>query len=263
LGSEPVGAAPLGYLLWSTNLELTITRWLTGRSKPTVERELQNINEAFEPFSAEQRVEQALEILPGAHVLTSSFGAQAAVMLHLVNQVIPKIPVVLIDTGYLFPETYRFVDDLTSKLNLNLKVFRSDASPAWQESRFGRLWDQGLAGIEHYNRINKQEPLDRAFQQLGAETWFSGIRRVQTPTRAQIAPIEFKRGRYKVHPLFDWTDHDVGRYLQKHQLPYHPLWDKGYLSIGDWHTTRSLAEVDSIEELRFFGFKRECGLHEG
>ena len=81
--------------------------------------------------------------------------------------VIPKIPVVLIDTGYLFPETYRFIDDLADRLKLNLKVFRSDASPASQESRFGKLWDQGLAGIEQYNRINKQEPLDRALRELG------------------------------------------------------------------------------------------------
>ena len=85
---------------------------------------------------------------------------------------------------------------------------------------------------------------------------------MQAETRAQLAPIEFKRGRYKVHPLFDWTDRDVGQYLAKHDLPYHPLWNKGYISIGDWHTTRSLSEVDSIEELRFFGLKRECGLHE-
>jgi phosphoadenosine phosphosulfate reductase len=244
-------------------LNFTFTRWLTGGGEPAYEGELQKINEAFESFSAEQRIEHAQELLPGAHVLTSSFGAQGAVMLHVVNQVIPKIPVVLIDTGYLFPETYRFVDDLTEKLDLNLKVFRSDASPAWQESRFGKLWDQGLGGIEQYNRINKQEPLDRALRELGAETWFAGLRRVQAETRAQIAPIEYKRGRYKVHPLFDWTDRDVGRYLQKHSLPYHPLWEKGYLSIGDWHTTRSLAEVDSMEELRFFGLKRECGLHEG
>ncbi len=238
-------------------------RWLTGDNKTAADDALQEINEAFVSLPAEQRVERALEILPGVHVLSSSFGAQAAVMLHLVNQVMPKIPVVLIDTGYLFPETYRFVDDLTQKLNLNLKVFRSDASPAWQESRFGRLWDQGLSGIEQYNRINKQEPMDRALRELGAETWFSGIRRVQASTRAQIAPIEFVRGRYKVHPLFDWTDHDVGRYLQKHSLTYHPLWDKGYLSIGDWHTTRSLAQVNSLEDLRFFGLKRECVLHEG
>jgi phosphoadenosine phosphosulfate reductase len=245
------------------NIRSTLTQWLTTGSTPGDENGLQKINAAFELFSTEQRVEQALELLPGAHVLTSSFGAQAAVMLHLITRVIPKIPVVLLDTGYLFPETYRFIDDLTERLSLNLKVFRSDASPAWQESRFGKLWDQGLLGIEQYNKINKQEPLDRALRELGAETWFAGLRRVQSDTRAQTAPLEFRRGRYKVHPLFDWTDRDVGRYLAKHQLPYHPLWDKGYLSIGDWHTTRSLAEVDSMEELRFFGLKRECGLHEG
>jgi phosphoadenosine phosphosulfate reductase len=249
--------------VWSMALKSTFTEWLTEGRDRADQSALQKINVAFESFSAQRRVEQAAELLPGAHVLTSSFGAQAAVMLHLVNQVIPKIPVVLIDTGYLFPETYRFVDELTEKLDLNLKVSRSDASPAWQESRFGKLWDQGLQGIEQYNRINKQEPLDRALRDLDAETWFAGLRRVQAATRAEIAPIEFKRGRYKVHPLFDWTDRDVGRYLAKHKLPYHPLWEKGYLSIGDWHTTRSLAEVDSMEELRFFGLKRECGLHEG
>jgi phosphoadenosine phosphosulfate reductase len=251
-----------GYAASVMNLRSTFTQWLTNGSEPTDELALRRINQSFESFSAEVRVEQALEILPGAHVLTSSFGVQAAVMLHLVNRVFPNVPVVLLDTGYLFPETYRFIDELTERLKLNLKVFRSDASPAWQESRFGKLWDQGLPGIEQYNKINKQEPLDRALRDLGAETWFAGLRRVQSETRTQIAPLEFKRGRYKVHPLFDWTDRDVGRYLAQHQLPYHPLWDKGYLSIGDWHTTRSLAEVDSVEELRFFGLKRECGLHE-
>jgi phosphoadenosine phosphosulfate reductase len=244
------------------SLKSAVTRWLAGGSEPVDPGALLKINTAFAALSAEQRVERAIELLPGAHVLTSSFGAQAAVMLHLVNQVLPKIPVILIDTGYLFPETYRFIDELTLRLQLNLKVVRSDASAAWQESRFGKLWDQGLEGIEQYNRINKQEPLDRALRELGAETWFAGLRRVQSDTRAQIEPIEFKRGRYKVHPLFDWTDRDVGQYLAKHVLPYHPLWEKGYLSIGDWHTTRSLAEVDSMEELRFFGLKRECGIHE-
>ena len=105
--------------------------------------------------------------------------------------------------------------------------------------------------------------MERALKELGAQTWFAGLRRVQADTRAKLEPIEFKRGRYKVHPLFDWTDRDIGQYLAKNKLPYHPLWEKGYLSIGDWHTTRSLAEVDSMEELRFFGLKRECGLHEG
>ncbi len=244
------------------NLRAILRGWLDNDSALSEREALDAINRSFESLTAPQRVEQALELLPGKHVLTSSFGAQAAVMLHLLNTRVPKIPVILIDTGYLFEETYRFIDELTEKLDLNLKIYRSEASPAWQESRFGKLWSQGLQGIERYNRMNKKEPLERALKELRAGTWFSGLRRSQAKTRTHTQAIEFKRGRYKVHPIFDWTDRDVGGYLKEHGLPYHPLWEKGYLSIGDWHTTRSLAEAGSVEELRFFGLKRECGLHE-
>ena len=74
-------------------------------------------------------------------------------------------------------------------------------------------------------------------------------------------PLEFRDGRWKVHPIFDWTDRQVFDYLRRHDLPYHPLWHEGYVSIGDWHTTRSLAEAGDVEATRFFGLKRECGLH--
>ena len=244
------------------NIKAQLSRLWSNEFGPETAPELAGLNRAIERLSASQRVERTLELLPGEHVLTSSFGAQSAVMLHLVNTVNPGVSVVLLDTGYLFPETYSFIDELTEKLKLNLKVFRAESSPAWQETRFGKLWDQGLTGIERYNRINKQEPLDRALNELHARTWFAGLRRTQAKTRARIFPIEFKRGRYKVHPLFDWSDRDIGRYLEKHHLPYHPLWKQGFVSIGDWHTTRSLAEVTSVDELRFFGLKRECGLHE-
>jgi phosphoadenosine phosphosulfate reductase len=245
-------------------MKTVVGRWVSRLASAVNDRrELERLNAAFANLAAPARVAHALEILPGAHVLSSSFGAQAAVMLHLVTRVRPEIPVVLVDTGYLFPETYRFVDALTERLKLNLKVYRSDSSPAWQETRFGKLWEQGLDGIERYNRLNKVEPMERALADLGAESWFSGLRRAQTSSRVQIQPIEHRRGRYQIHPVFDWTDRDVGRYLKTHALPYHPLWDKGYLSIGDWHTTRSLEEAGSEEGLRFFGLKRECGLHEG
>ena len=105
--------------------------------------------------------------------------------------------------------------------------------------------------------------MERALEQLGSDTWFAGLRRGQSDSRARTEPVEFRCGRYKVHPICDWTDRDVGRYLAAHDLPYHPLWEKGYLSIGDWHTTRSLPEAGSLEGLRFFGLRRECGLHEG
>jgi phosphoadenosine phosphosulfate reductase len=240
----------------------TLVRWFTVNQEVADQEALLVVNRTLESLPALQRVEQAVELLPGHHVLSSSFGAQSAVMLHMVNQVVPGIPVILVDTGYLFPETYQFIDELTQKLKLNLKTYRPAASAAWQESRYGKLWDKGLEGIEQYNKMNKKEPMERALKELRAATWFSGLRRAQAKTRENIAPVELKRGRFKVHPLFDWTDRDVGRYLKANGLPYHPLWDKGYLSIGDWHTTRSITEVDSVDQLRFFGLKRECGLHE-
>ena len=238
-----------------------LVRLLT--EEPTAARdELAALNAALVRLDALERVERSLAVLPGQHALASSFGAQAAVMLHLVTRCRPQIPVVLIDTGYLFPETYRFVDELSERLSLNLKVYRSQSSPAWQESRWGRLWEQGAEGIDRYNRLNKVEPMQRALCELGANTWFSGLRRAQGETRAQVQPVQIQQGRYKVCPLYDWTDRQVGAYLRRHGLPYHPLWEQGFVSIGDWHTTRSLAEVGTLEETRFFGLRRECGLHE-
>lgn len=219
-------------------------------------------NEAFSVMDAGARVRAALEAFPGRHVLSSSFGAQAAVSLHLLVREVPGIPVVLVDTGYLFPETYRFVDELTERLKLNLRVYRSVLSPAWQEARHGQRWNQGLEGIEAYNRENKVEPMQRALRELGAGTWFTGLRRVQAESRARTPFVQRVDGRIKVCPIADWNDRKVYEYLKANDLPYHPLWEKGYVSIGDVHTTRSLAEVDSAEETRFFGLKRECGLHE-
>jgi phosphoadenosine phosphosulfate reductase len=204
----------------------------------------------------------ALARYPGEIILSSSFGAQSAVCLHLVTRQCPQIPVVLVDTGYLFPETYRFVDELSTRLDLNLHVYRPRTSPAWQEARHGRLWEQGLAGLEHYNQLNKVEPMQRALTELGARAWISGLRRQQSRSRAGLGVLAVRNQRLKVHPLMDWTDRDVYQYLRAHDLPYHPLWERGYVSIGDIHTTRPLHEVDDPEATRFFGLKRECGLHE-
>lgn len=213
-------------------------------------------------MNAEERVANALKTLPGQHVVSSSFGAQSAVMLHLVTQQAPDIPVVFIDTGYLFPETYEFVDHLTERLHLNLQVYRPQRSAAWQESRYGQRWEQGIEGLEDYNVENKVRPMQRAIEDLRVGTWFSGLRRQQSSTRAHIAFTESSADRFKVHPIADWTDKNVYDYLKSNELPYHPLWEKGYVSIGDVHSTRPLSEVTTIDETRFRGLKRECGLHE-
>lgn len=211
---------------------------------------------------AGDRIRWALDTLPGHHMLSSSFGAQAAVMLHLMVSARPEIPVVLIDTGYLFPETYRFIDELEARLGLNLHVYRPTLSPAWQEARYGKRWQDGVEGLEAYHRDNKIEPMERALDELDVGTWFAGLRRAQSHERAATPFIETSGERWKVHPIADWSDRRVHLYLKEHDLPYHPLWDKGYVSIGDVHTTRPITEVQSAEEVRFFGLRRECGLHE-
>jgi phosphoadenosine phosphosulfate reductase len=223
---------------------------------------LAHCNQKLAKLTAQQRVEWGLDHLPGQHVLSSSFGAQSAVSLHMVTRARPDIPVVLIDTGYLFPETYRFIDELTERLALNLHVYRPPTSPAWQEARHGKRWEQGANGLADYNEENKVAPMRRALKQLAVGTWFAGLRRQQSSSRAGVAYVESPGNRWKVHPIADWTDRDVHRYLKQHGLPYHPLWDEGYISIGDVHTTRSVHEVSDIAATRFFGLQRECGLHE-
>ncbi|WP_448245499.1 phosphoadenylyl-sulfate reductase [Thalassotalea agariperforans] len=218
-------------------------------------------NEQLEQKSAVERVEWAMENLPGNFVLSSSFGIQSAVMLHMLTQVKPDIPVLLTDTGHLFPETYRFIDQLTERLNLNLQVYSAKESAAWQLARYGELWNKGLDELKQYNRMNKVEPLERGLAELGANTWFSGVRRQQSDHRKGLSVISTLRGNYKVHPIINWTNRDVHQYLTKHDLPYHPLWEEGYVSVGDTHSSKPLTLGMTEEETRFGGMARECGLH--
>lgn len=222
---------------------------------------LGRVNQELEIRTAAERIEYMLEHCSGTAVLASSFGAQSAVSLHLLTQIMPDIPVILIDTGYLFPETYQFIDELHSRLKLNLNVYRSELSPAWQEARYGKQWQKGIDGIEAYNHRNKVEPMERALNELDAQTWFSGLRRQQAKSRQNLPIVQAFKGRIKVHPIIDWTNRDVHEYLKKFNLPYHPLWHKGYVSIGDTHSTRPLSDEMSEEDTRFGGLVRECGLH--
>jgi phosphoadenosine phosphosulfate reductase len=221
---------------------------------------LAELNALLTPLNAQQRIEFAVQNLPGNPMLSSSFGIQAAVMLHLCTSVQPEMPVVLTDTGYLFPETYRFIDELTEKLKLNLRVYRSAVSPAWQEARYGQLWTSA-DGLKQYNQLNKVEPMARAQQELGVQSWFSGLRRSQSSTRADTPIVSIQRGVVKVCPIVEWSNKDIHYYLQENNLPYHPLWEQGYVSVGDVHSSRPLELGMTEEETRFNGMGRECGLH--
>ncbi len=224
--------------------------------------QLAAVNPCLERMSAVERVQWSLDYLPQQHILSSSFGAQSAVMLHLLSRFERRIPVIVIDTGYLFPETYQFIDQMVERLNVDLRVYRPLISPVWQENRFGKLWEAGVEGIRRYNRMNKVEPMSRALKELDVGTWFSGLRRSQSDSRRRISVLQHQGRAVKVHPIADWSNRDVHRYLKQHDLPYHPLWEQGYVSIGDVHTSQPLGAKMEEQDTRFFGLMRECGLHE-
>lgn len=216
----------------------------------------------FEGVSATERIAWAYQTYGDKLVLTTSFGIQSAVMLHLVTTQIPDIPVIFIDTGYLFPATYTFAQELRERLNLNLKTYIPQQTAAQQEALWGKQWEKGVEELERYNFINKVEPMNRAISELGATAWLSGLRRSQSSTRMKRPFIEQQNKILKIYPILDWNDRDIYIYLSENNLPYHPLWEQGYVSVGDWHSTKKLGEGMSEEETRFGGMKRECGLHE-
>ena len=222
---------------------------------------LSALNRWLGNLPAQERVRWALDSLAGPHALSTSFGVQSAVSLHLMTQAKPDIPVILVDTGYLFAETYRYADALSERLRLNLQIYRPTVSRAWMEARHGRLWEQGVEGLDDYNQLRKVEPMQRALHELGVRCWFAGLRRNQASTRAGIEFLELRDGRWKLHPIADWDDYDVGAYMLQHDLPEHPLVEQGYVSVGDVHTTRPLQPGMDAAETRFFGLRRECGLH--
>ena len=221
---------------------------------------LDELNALLDSQHAEQRVQWALRNGAPGFALSSSFGAQAAVMLHLVTQQQPDIPVILVDTGYLFPDTYRYADQLVQRFGIDLKVYRPQIGIAWMEARFGKLWENGIDGLQRYNQLRKVEPMQRALRELGVRSWFAGLRRSQSASRANIEFLELRDGRWKLHPIADWDDIDVATYALQHDLPEHPLSRQGYVSVGDVHTTAPLHDGDAAKT-RFFGLTRECGLH--
>jgi len=225
--------------------------------------DLDQINQELAEAKADatQVVQWASDTFVDGLVMTSSFGAQSAVMLHLVTQVVPDIPVILIDTGYLFPETYRFVEQMTKRLKLNLKVYVPQITAARMEALHGKLWDKDVEHLKQYHQYTKIEPLQRALRELKVTAWLAGLRGQQTDFRAGLRFVEKQNEQYKVHPILTWTTKDVHEYLKKHDLPYHPLYEQGYASIGDVHLTQPVTAGMSEREGRFRGLKQECGIH--
>jgi phosphoadenosine phosphosulfate reductase len=223
--------------------------------------DLDALNDRLAHTSAQGVVEWAHETFGDSIILTSSFGADSALMLHLVTRVMPRVRVVFLDTGYLFPETYRFAEELTRRFDLDVRVYSPQLTAARQEALYGKLWEGNEEDLERYHRINKVEPMDRALAELAPRAWIAGLRSQQTAFRAGLRTVELQDDIYKVHPILGWSAEDVHHYMRAHDLPYHPLRARGYRSIGDVHSTFSTEDDEDPRAGRRLGPKLECGIH--
>lgn len=218
-------------------------------------------SERLERRSPEERLAFAVERFGEELLFTSSFGAGSGVLLHLWSRVARGLPVVFIDTGFLFSETLAYRDLLVSRLGLDLRVVR----PAVSTADF--LWEHG-ADVTARDpdlccRVNKVDPL--APLRASARAWVSGLRRDQGATRREI-PILTREGDgpVKVHPLATMTAADVVEYMRRHGVPEHPLKARRYLSIGCEPCTRPVEDGEDERAGRWAGHaKTECGLHGG
>ncbi len=219
------------------------------------------------PLDAEARLAWALDTFGESFCLTTSFGIQAAALLHMISALGEArggsgVPVIWVDTGYLPEETYRYAEELCRRLPLNLRVVQSEMSPARMEALHGRLWETGkLDDITLYNKLRKVDPLDRALRERGVRCWASGVRGSQTDHRRTMTPLDPVRGLWSLHPLLSWTPKDVYYYMQRHDLPQHPLFAKGYSTVGDWHSSAADDGDRAGRSTRFGGLKQECGIH--
>lgn len=221
----------------------------------------ETLNQQFADLSAGERITHLYETFGEKAVASTSFGLQAAVMLKLISDHAPEMPVIFVDTGYNFPETYQYIDTLTQLFPVNLKPYTPLYTPAQQEARWGRRWEKSEEERAQYGLINKVEPMNRALKEHGALVWLSGIRRAQSRTRVGREFTEQQSNTLKAYPILDWPDAQIEHFMKKHALPSHPLQEKGYVTMGDWHSTKPMENGLSAEQTRFGGNKYECGLH--
>ncbi len=227
----------------------------------TVDADLDRENRALGASTPEELIAWAHVRYGERLIASTSFGATSSVMLHLIHRVAPRTPIICVDTGYLFEETYTFAEELIKRLDLDVRFYSATISPARQEALYGRLWEQGEDGVQRYLQINKVEPMQRALRDLGAEAWMAGVRAEQTEHRAGLRRIDRQDGTIKIHPILRWTSEDIASYMKEHDLPHHPLVEQGYRSIGDHHSTIPTTEEMDPRDGRILGKKRECGLH--
>ena len=226
--------------------------------------DLKELNKKLIHLSALEILEWGFDQFGNNLAFTTSFGIQSSVLLHLIqsSSLKNKVKIFWIDTGYLPKETYLYADMLINKLSLNIDILQSQISPAYMEAIYGKLWEsKEEEDINKYHQIRKIEPLEEALKKYSINCWVSGVRAQQTENRSKMKFIESIRDRLSLRPILGWNQKEIFYYMEKNKLPQHPLFAKGYSSIGDWHSSSPETEITKGRATRFGGIKQECGLH--
>ncbi len=223
-------------------------------------------NAVLDTYSPHQIVDWAAGEFGDSLVMSSSFGAESACLLHMATRAKPDIKVIVVDTGYLFPETHQFLETLRHRFDLNIWTYRTRQDPIRYLLDAKETDPTFRNNVEACCAVNKNEPFDRAMRELQPRAWLRGIRRNQADTRADRKPVEWSKrfNCYAVSPLLGWSRKEIHQYMKQHDLPYHPLFDQGYASIGcnPLTCTRPIQIGEDPRAGRWAGTgKLECGLH--
>ena len=230
----------------------------------TTKYNLEKFNEELINLSSLEILEWALQRFGNNLAFTTSFGIQSSVLLHLIQSSSLKneVKIFWIDTGYLPKETYLYANTLINKLSLNITILQSEISPAHMEAMYGKLWESNrVEDINKYHQIRKVDPLDKALTQYSINCWGSGVRAQQTSNREKMQFIDLIRDTFSIRPLLGWSQKDIFYYMEENDLPQHPLFQQGYSSVGDWHSSSPESSKIKGRSTRFGGIKQECGLH--
>ena len=225
---------------------------------------LETFNEELQKLSSLEMLEWSLKNFENNLAFTTSFGIQSSVLLHLIQSSSLKnqVKIFWIDTGYLPKETYLYANTLINQLSLNITILQSEISPAHMEAIHGKLWEnKRVEDIDKYHHMRKVDPLEKALKKYSINCWGSGVRAQQTSNRAKMKFIELIRDTLSIRPLLGWSQKDIFYYMEENNLPQHPLFSKGYSSVGDWHSSSPESSNLKGRSTRFGGAKQECGLH--
>jgi len=219
---------------------------------------------AFEALSAAETLSWALDTFARSFAIATSFQKEGMVVLDLATRISPSVRVFTLDTGRLPDETYRMIDTVYSRYGTRVEVVSPDpAEVSAMVSAHGRdLFYDSADSRQMCCDVRKVRPLARKLHELDA--WATGLRREQSETRAALPRVERVDGRIKINPLVDWTTGEVDRYIREHDVPVHPLYARGYASIGCAPCTRPVTPGDDPRSGRWWWEQdthKECGIH--